>query len=94
MSRTGASATLAPIARIRRRIVAGDRLDEVRVERRRGPDRLLERRRLAGEQAVERLLVEDRRDPEPRLLDEEPLDLVAGLALPRSGRGSSRRPPG
>ena len=56
-----------------------DRLDELGVERRRRADRLLERGRAAGEQAVERLLVEDRRDPEPRLLDEVALDRVAGL---------------
>ncbi len=56
-----------------------DRLDELGVEGRRRADRLLERRRPAGEQAVERLLVEDRGDPEARLLDEVALDRVAGL---------------
>ena len=59
-----------------------DRLDQLRVERRRRPDRLLERGRAPGEQAVERLLVEDGRDPEPRLLDEEALDRVARLGRP------------
>ena len=54
-----------------------DRLDQLGVERGRRPDRLLERRRLAGEQAVEGLLVEDRGDAESGLLDEEPLDGVA-----------------
>jgi hypothetical protein len=40
---------------------------------------LLERRRSAGKEAVERLLVEDRRNAEASLLDQEPLDRVAGL---------------
>ena len=66
-----------------------DRLDELRVERRGGADRLLEDGRVAGEQAVERLLVEERRDPEPRLLDEEALDRVAGLG--GGGRVEVRR---
>jgi hypothetical protein len=39
---------------------------------------------------VERLLVEERRDPEPRLLDEEALDLIAGLG--GGGRAEVRRP--
>ena len=66
-------------------------LDEVGVPRGRGPDGLLERRRVAGEQAVEGLLVEDRRDPQPRLLDQEPLDLVAGGRDAAAHPGSCRR---
>ena len=56
-----------------------DGLDELGVEGCRRADRLLERGRPAGEQAVERLLVEDRWDPESGLLDEVALDRVAGL---------------
>ena len=89
MSRTGARATLAPIACIRRRIDVGDRLDEDRIERGRRADRLLERGRVAREQPVERLLVEEGRDAEPRLLDEEALDRVARLR--RGDRAEVRR---
>ena len=55
---------------------AGHPADEVGVERGPGADRLLEARRVQREQAVERFLVDDGRDPETRLLDQEPLDHV------------------
>ena len=87
MSKTGARATLAPITCIRRRI-----------DRRRprpGPDRTRPpRRSTAGTRshraraAVERLLVEEGRDAEPRLLDEEALDRIARL---RRGDGAEVR---
>ena len=51
-------------------------LDELGVPRGGGADRLLEGRRVPGQQAVQRLLVDDRRDPQARLLDEVALDLV------------------
>ena len=89
MSSTGARACRAPIASIRRPDRRRPSPRRARRPRRPRPDRLLEYRRAAGEQAVERLLVEDRRDPEPRLLDQEPLDLVAERPPPRAGRGSS-----
>ena len=57
----------------------GHRRHGVRVERRRRADRLLEARRGPGDEAVEALLVDDRRDPQPRLLDELALDRVGGL---------------
>jgi hypothetical protein len=56
-----------------------DCLDQFDVEGRGRPDRLLERRGTTSEKAVERFLVEDRRDAEPRLLDQEALDRVPGL---------------
>ena len=49
------------------------------VEARRRPDGLLEARRGPGDEAVQALLVDDRRDAEPRLLDEVALDRVRGL---------------
>ena len=55
----------------------GHGLDELRVPGRRGADGLLERRRIAREQAVEGLLVDECRDPEARLLTQVVLDLVA-----------------
>ena len=54
----------------------GHRRDDVGVEARGGADRLLEARRSPRDQAVQALLVDDRRDPESRLLDE-----VAWIAL-------------
>ena len=67
----------------------GHRRDDVGVEARGGADRLLEARRRPGDEAVEALLVDDRRDPEPRLLDEVALDRVGGLGhldRPQVGR--------
>ena len=52
--------------------------DQLRVEGGGRSDRLLERWRIPGEQPMERLLVEEGRDPQPRLLEQVPLDLVAG----------------
>ena len=51
-------------------------LDEARIPGGSGADRLLEAECIAGEEAVERLLVDDRGDPQSRFLDEEALDLV------------------
>ena len=69
-------------------IVAGYPLHERRIERGRGADGLLEARRAAGEQAVEALLVDDRRDAQARLLDQVALDLVGLLAPRRRAAGS------
>ena len=93
MSRTGASACRAPVSSIRRRMVAAIADDDVRVEARRGADRLLEARRGPGDEAVQALLVDDRRDPEPRPLDEVALDRVRGLGhLDRPQVGRAREP--
>ena len=59
------------------------RLDELGIPGRRRADRLLEARRVAGHQAVQRFLVDDRRDAEPRLLDQVALDLVGRARRPR-----------
>ena len=67
--------------------------DEVGVEGGRRADRLLEARRVPGEQAVEGFLVDDRRDPEPGLLDQEPLDRVR-RASDSCAAGSWNRPAG
>ena len=67
----------------------GHCFDEDRIERGRRADRLLERGRVASEQPVERLLVEEGRDAEPRLLDEEALDRIARLR--RGDRAEVRR---
>ena len=53
--------------------------DDVGVEARGGPDRLLEARRRPGDEAVQAFLVDDRRDPESRLLDQVALDRVGRL---------------
>ncbi len=52
------------------------RRHDLRVERRRRPDRLLEARRGPGDEAVQALLVDDDRDPQPGLLPKEILDRV------------------
>ena len=57
----------------------GDLADERSVERGGGADRLLEARRGPRQQPVQALLVDDGRDAEPRLLDEEALDGVGRL---------------
>ena len=82
MSSTGASASRAPIASIRRRIVVAIASTSSGSNAAAAPIDCWNDGRAAGEEAVERLLVEDRRDPEPRLLDEEALDRVAGLGRP------------
>src|SRR5450759_2496761 len=56
----------------------GNLPEQLRVEGGGRADRLLEARRRPGKQAVETLLMDDRRNPEPRPLDEVPLDLVGG----------------
>ena len=94
MSRTGASDWRAPVASIRRRIVAAIASTSAGVPGRGRADRLLEARGVAGDEAVERLLVEDRRDPQPGLLDEEALDLVGQgghLAAPQVRRAGHPR---
>ncbi len=53
-----------------------DALDQLRVPRRREPDRLGELRRVACAQPRRALLVHDRRDAEPGVLDEIVLDRV------------------
>ena len=66
--------------------------DDVGVEARGRPDRLLEARRGPRDQAVQALLMDDRRDPEPRLLDEVVLDLVRRVGdLGRSQVRGSRQ---
>ena len=68
-------------------------VDDVGVEARRGPDGLLEAGRRPGDEAVQALLVDDGRDPEPRLLDEEVLDRVRGLRdFGRPEVGRARQP--
>ena len=67
----------------------GGRRDDVGVEARGGADRLLEAGGLPGDEAVQALLVDDRRDPQPRLLDQVALDRVGGRRPPRPGAGSS-----
>ena len=92
MSSTGASVCRAPG---RDHLLAdddADALDELGIPRRREPDRLRELRRVARAQAGGALLVHDRRDAEPRLLDEVALDRVRELgALARAAGPSSRR---
>ena len=58
-------------------------------KRRRRADRLLEARRGPRDQAVEALLVDDRRDAQPRLLDEVALDRVGRLGHLEPAAGSS-----
>ena len=62
------------------------RRDDAGVEARGGADRLLEARRGPRDQAVQALLVDDRRDTEPRLLDEVVLDLRSPSAATSTGR--------
>ena len=57
----------------------GHRRHRVGVERRRGADRLLEAGRGPRDEAVQALLVDDRRDAQSRSLDELALDGVGGL---------------
>ena len=52
------------------------RLDELRVPGRGRTDRLLEARSIPSEEAMQGLLVEDRGNPQPGLLDQEALHLV------------------
>ena len=54
----------------------GHRLDQLGIPGGGGADRLLEARRVAGQQAVQRFLVDDGRNAEPGLLDQVALDLV------------------
>ena len=89
----GARACRAPVSSIRRRIVAAIADDDVGIEARGGADRLLEARRGPGDQAVQALLVDDGRDPEPRPFDEVALDRVGGLGhLDRPQVGRARQP--
>ena len=53
--------------------------DDLGIEARGRTDRLLEARRGPGDEAVQALLVDDRRDPEPGLLLKETLDRVGRL---------------
>ena len=89
MSRTGASAWRAPVSEHPPPDRRGHRRDDVRIEARRGPDGLLEARRGPGDEAVQALLVDDRRDAEPRLLDQVALDRVARPRPPRPAAGWS-----
>ena len=71
----------------------GHRGHDVRIEARRGADRLLEARRVGGDEPVEAFLMDDGRDPEPRPLDEIALDRVGGLGnLDRPQVGRAREP--
>ena len=90
MSRTGARAWLAPIARRRLPDEPGHLLDELRVPAGGLADGLREAGRVAGHDAVQALLVEDGRDAQACLLDQEALDLVAEVGdLPgRQVRGA------
>ena len=67
---------------------AADALDEVGIPGGGEADRLRELRGVAGAQSGGALLVNDRRDAEPGVLDEVPLDLVGergAVARPESG---------
>ena len=93
-SSTGASAWRAPVASIRRRSVAAIASTSSASHVAAAPIDCWNAWRVAGQQPVEGLLVEDRRDAQPRLLDEEPLDLVAGAATPRASRFVAAGEPG
>ena len=71
-----------------------DALDQLGIPRRGEPDRLRELGRVARAQPGGALLVHDRRDPEPRVLDEVALDRVrehGALARCESGRRADAR---
>ena len=70
-------------------------LDQAGVERRAKTDRLRETGALLRRLAVQALLVEDHRDAEPRLLDEEPLNRVGQLGHRPRAQAAARvaRPP-
>ncbi len=71
----------------------GDPLHQLRVPGGGLPDGLGEAGRVAGHHAVQALLVDDGRDAQACLLDQEALDLVAEARPPRAAAGSWRRRP-
>ena len=82
-STTGASARIAPRARISRAATREHARDEFRVPGAGKGDRLREAGSIARDIAVQRLLVHQDRDAEPRVLDRPMLrgvDIVRGLA--------------
>ena len=75
-SKIGASPWWAPMARSWRAKLVASALQQPGIPRGGEADRLREAHRVACDEAVQALLVDDGRDPQPRLLHEEALDLV------------------